>query len=137
MPICERVTRRKHSAGGRVQRVQKSRYEPGLVEDRARLVERPIGPEGECCANDPCVPDESSHTGGGVNGVDGVSRILFNEACAVERVCAGLHGQVCDRYGQIIRRDGQSRANLRSRAGSIRTSVLKWPIPSWPLMVVP
>ena len=117
MRLCERVARREHCAGVRVQRVQISRYKPDIVEDGARLVERPVGPEGECCANDPCAPDESSHTGGGVNGVDGVNKIVFTEACAVERVCTGLQGQVCDRYGQIVRRDGHSRANLRSRAG--------------------
>jgi hypothetical protein len=87
------------------------------VSESAGLVERPVGPEGECCANDPCVPDESSHTGGGVNGVDGVSKIVFAEACAVESVRAGSQGQVRDRYALIVRRNGHSRANSRSRAG--------------------
>src|ERR1700720_1089408 len=113
---CERAARSEYGAGVRVQRVQISRYEPNVVEDRARLVKRPVGPEGECCANDTCVSDESSHTGGSVNGVDGVSKIVFIEACAVERVGTRSEGQVCDRYGLTVRRDGHSLADLRSRA---------------------
>jgi len=108
-----RVARREHCAGIRVQCVQISRHKPGIVEDGAILVKRPVGPEGECCANHPGSPDESSHTGGGFNGVDGVNKIVFTEACAVERVGAGLKRQVCDGYGMIPSRDGHSRANLR------------------------
>lgn len=84
-PTCSDVNRarREHGAGVRVQRVQIPRYEPDVVEDGTRLVKRLVGPEGECCANDPCVPDESSFTSGGVNGVDGVQACVAMNAASM------------------------------------------------------
>ena len=50
----EWVAGREHSTGVGVQRVQIPRDEPGAIEDGFRLVQRSVGPERECRANDPC-----------------------------------------------------------------------------------